>query len=97
MINGLLYVTTIEAEAVRVEYTEINLYKLLEELRANYDLRGLTVYVRHVPEADMFELKVRIPGLVPAIRLPYGNSAQSAFIYEVSFYQLPSLLFSDLA
>jgi hypothetical protein len=61
MINGLLHVTTIEADAVRVEYTEINLYKLLEELRANYDLRGVTVYVRHVPEADMFELKVRIP------------------------------------
>ena len=101
MINGLLHVTTIEADAVRVEYAEINLYKLLEDLRANYDLPsgkdlslnwdypsdlpsmrtdgeklkaviqnlisnaikftekgGVTVYVRHVPEADMFELKV---------------------------------------
>ena len=106
MINGLLHVTTIEAEAVRVEYAEINLYKLLEDLRANYDLPsgkdlslnwdypsdlpsmrtdgeklkaviqnlisnaikftekgGVTVYVRHVPEADMFELKVTDTGI----------------------------------
>ena len=36
-------------------------------------------------------------GLVSAIRLPYGNGAQGAFVYEVSFCQFLSLLFSDLA